>query len=169
MIGNGLKISFWFDTWLGTENLADQLDLEIHPDDFHVRLGEILDSEGNWNFDSLHTVIPENVKRWLQISGLFTTAEEDKAVWKATISGQLTATSAYMALKSINHPGGRTGNWKWIWKIKSSNKLKHFLWLCVHDRLPTNKLRHSRHIAESSLCEICQKEEESTLHVILTA
>lgn len=51
-------------------------------------------------------------------------------------------------------------NYTWLWKLDTLNKIKIFLWVVVHNRLPTSKLLFNRKIIASSLCNICMSEED---------
>ncbi|KAK4740426.1 hypothetical protein R3W88_004123 [Solanum pinnatisectum] len=44
-------------------------------------------------------------------------------------------------------------DFKWLWKLHCPNKIKHFLWLCQHYRLPTRAYLNS--IDVNKQCQIC--------------
>ncbi|CAL1366987.1 unnamed protein product [Linum trigynum] len=53
-----------------------------------------------------------------------------------------------------------------IWKWPGPSRVRHFLWLAVHDRLLTNAERARRHIADSSGCQRCRGDSETLDHVL---
>nr|XP_033516803.1 uncharacterized protein LOC117281097 [Nicotiana tomentosiformis] len=55
----------------------------------------------------------------------------------------------------------------WVWNQKLPNKIKFFLWLVVHGRLPTSQHLHSRGINLNPFCFFCNKEEETICHIFL--
>ena len=59
---------------------------------------------------------------------------------------------------------GQSKVWKGIWKIKTLNKVCHFIWRAAHDSLPTKvNLRH-RHVLVEALCSMCDEPSESLIH-----
>lgn len=47
----------------------------------------------------------------------------------------------------------------WTWAMHCPNKIRHFLWLCQHNRLPTRAHLNAIGINISNLCHICNKRE----------
>lgn len=58
------------------------------------------------------------------------------------------------------------GIWGKIWKINCPQRIRSFLWLCVHGKLLTNVERARRSLAQHVDCERCGTLEESLLHVL---
>ncbi|CAN1797950.1 Putative ribonuclease H protein At1g65750 [Linum perenne] len=56
--------------------------------------------------------------------------------------------------------------WRHIWNWKGPSKIKHFLWLALHNRLLTNEERGRRHLTNQVLCHRCSVHTESISHVI---
>jgi len=44
--------------------------------------------------------------------------------------------------------------------------VQHFMWLCMHNAIPTNKLRHHCNLATSPVCQQCRKYDEDVLHCL---
>lgn len=59
--------------------------------------------------------------------------------------------------------------WAFIWKIRVPSKIKIFLWKVHLKILHTNSFLVSKNIIDkaSSLCSICQIENETTDHLLL--
>ncbi|RYR17605.1 hypothetical protein Ahy_B03g062308 [Arachis hypogaea] len=57
--------------------------------------------------------------------------------------------------------------WKEIWKMKIPAKIKSFLWKAAHDIVPVNSNLFKKRIAGSPICQICNKEVETTEHALL--
>ncbi|CAI0417515.1 unnamed protein product, partial [Linum tenue] len=58
-------------------------------------------------------------------------------------------------------------SWKALWKWQESSRIKHFLWLVLHDKLFTNKKRAIRTITTDSSCNHCKENEETTDHILI--
>ncbi|RZB75800.1 hypothetical protein D0Y65_034341, partial [Glycine soja] len=52
---------------------------------------------------------------------------------------------------SLNLANDNSDNWSWIWKLRVLENLKHFVWLIMHNSLPTNCFRFHRHITQDPL------------------
>ena len=70
---------------------------------------------------------------------------EDLLIWPLTPAGDYSVRSAYRMLETNARslsPGtssldGQSKVWKGIWKIKTPNRVCHFIWRAAHDSLPT--------------------------------
>lgn len=118
--------------------------------------------DGSWDFYCLFTALPQSLVAELGNSHIQLSDGQDIILWNESASGQLTCQSAYKTLynEARVFPLSRID-----WKSKLTNKMKHFLWLAIQDRLLTNSLRYKRRISSFYLCPQCQVAEETVLHV----
>ena len=71
----------------------------------------------------------------------------NKLIWPLTPDGVYSVQCAYRMLESMarsSHPCSSSMDevskvWKGIWKIKTSNKIRHFIWRAAHNSLPTTQ------------------------------
>ena len=56
--------------------------------------------------------------------------------------------------------------WKSLWAVKVPSKINMFLWRLARHSLPTNDVRHHRHMADSSACYFCG-QQDSWRHSLL--
>ena len=71
----------------------------------------------------------------------------DLLIWPLTPTGDYSVQSAYRMLESTArcvNPGsslvdGQSKVWKGIWKIKTPNQIRHFIWRAARDSLPTKQ------------------------------
>jgi hypothetical protein len=49
--------------------------------------------------------------------------------------------------------------WKSLWKVQVSSKIRLFLWRLARQSLPTGDVRNHRHMADTSSCSICGRED----------
>ena len=55
-----------------------------------------------------------------------------------------------------------------LWKMKVSNKVQHFVWRLVWDKLPTRKnLRKGNVDLEDDKCLLCLTQQEDVSHIFL--
>ena len=56
--------------------------------------------------------------------------------------------------------------WKLLWKLHIPSKIKVFAWRALHDILPTRVNLMRRKIVDDGTCQLCQRENETVLHVL---
>lgn len=85
----------------------------------------------------------------------------DLRLWSLTPNGIFTTKSAYARLlqEKIVQPNTWSPESRWIWKLRCPNKIKFFLWLSNHGRLPTKVYLHRLSIINDSNCAICNAPE----------
>ena len=52
------------------------------------------------------------------------------------------------------------------WKIRTPNKIRHFIWWAVRDSLPTKQNLKARHLPVEETCELRGDCQESFMHSI---
>lgn len=57
-------------------------------------------------------------------------------------------------------------SWSWIWNLKLPENISHFVWLIMHESLPTNHFRHSRHVTNDPSCHRCGAMHETIIHTL---
>ncbi|WMV10355.1 hypothetical protein MTR67_003740 [Solanum verrucosum] len=88
-------------------------------------------------------------------------------------TGAFSVESCFAALRKLTNLELRMNltdniDFSWIWKMHLPPKLKQFLWLLNHGRLPTSCFLHSINILQSLLCMLCDlREEETCVHLFL--
>ena len=99
---------------------------------------------------------------------------EDLLIWPLTPTGDYSVRSAYRMLETNARslsPGtssseGQSKVWKGIWKIKTPNKVRHFIWRVAHDSLPTKVNLQHRHVPVKASCSMCDEPLESLIHCL---
>lgn len=56
--------------------------------------------------------------------------------------------------------------WRSLWKLHVPTKIKVFVWLALHDILPTRENLVCQRIVADGTCELYQRENESVLHAL---
>ena len=99
---------------------------------------------------------------------------DDVLVWPLTPDGNYTV-SAYrmLAAEGISQNSSSSSLsdaervWKGIWKIKTPNKIFHFIWRATKDSLPTKQNLKVRHISLDDTYAMCDDHPKSLLHCLL--
>jgi ribonuclease HI len=56
--------------------------------------------------------------------------------------------------------------WSWIWNLKLPENIRHFVWIIMHGKLPTNCTRVTHHISTDKSCYRCGAANETILHTL---
>jgi len=158
VLGDGKSTSFWYDVWLPNgKTIREQIQGPLRKKENNIRVGEVILKNNILNLNEITFELSKDIL--LQINCTYTSHNKtDKAVWRPSPHGTLSTTLVYKMLaeqdKTITFDGFR-----WIWPLHYPNKIKYFIWLCQHKRLPTRKYLHSIGIKIDPLCHICNKME----------
>jgi len=57
-------------------------------------------------------------------------------------------------------------SWEWLWKVKTSQRCKVFLWLALHNKLLTNTNKEKCGLTNDPLCPVHELEYKEVDHVI---
>ena len=81
-----------------------------------------------------------------------------------TNHGGFTTASAYKGQSSTSH-NQHTVVWNRVWKLKVPERVRTFVWRCLHKMLLTNSLTQ-RWDGSGGLCSICGQQLEDILHAL---
>ncbi|KAG7563623.1 Reverse transcriptase zinc-binding domain [Arabidopsis suecica] len=124
----------------------------------------------DWDHDKVWSLFPNYALEILAIKPSRLGAS-DKRVWLASSDGLYTTKSGYAIareeMSSLDHHKDSGGcDWiKEVWGIKSSPKVKHFLWKALAGAIPTGLQLVSRGMQVDSRCIRCN-EPESVCHLL---
>lgn len=121
----------------------------------------------SWNVEAIKTHLPqyEDQIRKLYLSS---TRTKDSVAWLPTKSGIYSTKTGY-ALNKLNPEQTVDEAFKWqtnVWQVKTSSKLKTFLWKTVAKALPVRTALTSRGILTEVRCKVCG-ELGDELHIFL--
>lgn len=159
ILGNGRKIRFWYDVWLGDCPLKI-----VFPRLFRISRNldwSVADAKGvDWQLDFRRRLGNEEVAEWndLQeaLDDVEVSGEEDKVFWALTPSGKFTTKSIYRLIKNSGEVDTRMTE---LWQTKIPLKVKIFLWMLWHDRILTGDQFKIRKGKGSEKCKYCGKLE----------
>ncbi|CAL5344952.1 unnamed protein product [Camellia sinensis] len=180
-IGNGARIMFWKDTWIGDRCLK-----EVFPRlyklsiDRHKSVNEAL----NLRNDSPNWVqsFCRELKDWekgdmVSLVNMLLSAyglrsdKEDALYWRAENSGCFRVSSVYRWCEFSLHPNDIGVIAKMIWHNVSLRKVKSFVWLAWRQKLKTVVYLQNIGIINGSdniACVFCQAKAESVATEVLS-
>ncbi|XP_059277663.1 uncharacterized protein LOC132031768 [Lycium ferocissimum] len=147
-VGNGLKVSFWNDIWLGDTALKVKFPaLFVLSQKRHATVAEMWTGQG-WDLDlrrHLNDWEMEMVAEFHSTMAAFInlTGERDTLEWKKDGKGIFTVNSAY---KDLNVSSLQEEGWPWkmIWKTKVPYKVNCFNWLLAKEAVLTHENLNKR-------------------------
>jgi hypothetical protein len=159
-IGDGKKVKFWEDNWLGTSSLAIQF----------WNLYAILNEKNKpvadlWDGSSLkctfRRIVDETLMRdWDEVVQLASTIifsdSQDEIIWTFKSNGKYSSQALY---RIINFRGVKPVHTPAIWEIKIPPRVHFFLWLLTQNKVLTrDNVSKRKHVEDSSCLFCCERE-----------
>ncbi|CAG7897909.1 unnamed protein product, partial [Brassica rapa] len=173
MVGSGESIEIWSEPWLShCEQVRPFGPAPEHLQ--HLKVADLfLPGSTDWDVEKLEQVLPFHKEQILKIrpSRL---GRSDDLVWLKNPSGEFFTRSGYLAATETeanstpSTPTTPVDTVKWltsVWNIKTTEKIKIFLWKSLHGALPVGEQFAIRSIPISTLCRRCNTEE-SVAHLL---
>ncbi|CAI9754113.1 unnamed protein product [Fraxinus pennsylvanica] len=91
--------------------------------------------------------------------------EDDIRIWNLAGNDQFSLASAYLALLDLGFSNDQ-GYWDLVWQWQGPQRIRAFLWLCMHNKLLTNYDRNRRHLTDDPSYPICHNGVETISHVL---
>ena len=160
-IGDGRRVSFWFDNWLG-EPLASTMSLT----DCIPSQAKVCNFINNSSWDlppDLTTTSPQVAQQIMQVH-LPLVNTEDTLHWKGSSSGNITAKEAF---NFFSEHVSRKDWGRIIWQTSVQPRQSLVVWKALHGKLLTDTALKRRGISLPSCCVICKRHEESIDHLFL--
>jgi len=80
---------------------------------------------------------------------------EDTLHWAFSKDGVFSLKSIYMLARNLNPLNMVTNPIAWVWKVVALPKIQFFLWLCLHNSVPTGDVLGSRGLNIDPMCNLC--------------
>lgn len=166
ILGDGKKIRFWIDVWIG------ECPLKITYDNIfkiceqqNATIREIFDGS-NWNLTFRRNYGPREMMEWDELlqdlKDVRLKDEPDNIRWMLESSGKYTVRSLY---KHLLNPGARYSAMTGFWEAKIPLKVKVFLWLLNKDIIQATEQLKKKNWKGSDRCKMCGLTETPS-HVI---
>lgn len=168
-MANGESIDVWSDPWIPDHPPRAPRPVSISPTPRTVNTW-FTNSGSGWNECKVRElVIPEDVDKILSLK-LNTRKPVDLLGWHYNKSGIYSVKSGYwlathLDSQQIPPPSGNSTLKSKIWLLKTSPKIKHFLWKICSDILPTCETLQRRHISNQTSCKRCCQAVETAKHL----
>lgn len=166
-IGNGERVNCWFDSWVPSiGKLCDIVQRPLSDLEKNMQVCNLRSGGGVWDLTALVNIILDDIlAKILALAAPDPDRGGDNIAWNLTTDGEFSNASAYISLLD-NNLEGHCGLFKGIWKWRGPERFRIHLWKLSQEALVTNSWRQRRNLVESACCLICEREDESVLHVV---
>ena len=156
-IGDGKCVGAWSQMWIEEGLCVSELEIDIPQQCKEMKVADLVDFNGNWNFEMLNQWLPYDVvQRIMTIAVPDENDGNDKQMWSVSSNGKFTIASAYHMLSNFDN-AAQDETWLKLWKIRAPERIKHFMWMLYHGRLLTNLRKHKMGIG-NPMCRFCYDE-----------
>lgn len=173
-IGSGNNTIVWSDNWI--PDTKPQPTTPCGPSfNPNLRICDQFDSTSQgWNLPKLQSLISHDDIPLIQSLRLPRSSRSDGYCWAPTKSGAYTVQSGYalaMEMDSTRAPPlvlepSTTSLKAKVWSIKTSRKIKHFIWNALSDCVPVCSRISDRHCATDRNCPCCGPDNETVNHLL---
>ncbi|KAL6279433.1 hypothetical protein ACE6H2_016314 [Prunus campanulata] len=133
--------------------------------------------ERSWDLSRVSLFLDQETIRCIISLPIGISSLPDRWIWPWTSNGEYSVKFGYhithsMANSRIVGPPQTshvvsTQVWKGLWKLKSLPKIKFFCWRILSNAIATKLNLFKRKISQSSMCPVCENNEESVEHLFL--
>ena len=167
IFGNGEDVNLWQDFWLPTGPLRSLIQGPLARDEEVLIVQQCHSNSIGWNLQNLSFELPGELIEALKATPFSNNPNtKDSLAWAFSKNGLFSCKSAYLLARDSNPLNPRTGTMSWVWKVDFPPKIQFFLWLCLHNSVPTCKVLSSRGLNLSPICPICSEGNESINHML---
>lgn len=168
VLGNGRKIKFWKDKWLGDKPLLNLVTTMVPMGELEMHAQDMWRDGVGWDLSRIEPYVPQTVRlRLMSVVVDRVTGASDRMSWSESSDGMFTVRSAYQMLtRDEEERPNMEKFFTRVWRLLVPERVRVFLWLATHQVLMTNVERRKRHLSDSGLCQVCKSGEETILHIL---
>ena len=168
-IGSGTSINILGQPWLQEENNR-YITTELQGLD-HAKVSNIIRMDGRcWDQEIVADLFNNRDQQCIKKITLTDEASDDTLYWCKENSGEYSVKSAYRMLQVQKGRWQISDNgslWRKVWQIKGPPKVLNMIWRALAQCLPTLSALHGKHVPVNRMCQVCNGEEETTLHALV--
>nr|GLL45961.1 uncharacterized protein LOC109163410 [Ipomoea trifida] len=163
-LGTGDSLNFWSDWWVGDKPLGLQNSVSIPDELAFAKVSHFILPNRSWDFDRLQAILPrEEVNKIRSIPIPLDDLVPDALYWPTSPGGMFSVREAYRYIVG----GDSSDDVDWVWKVKTAERCRMFLWLAVKNKLLTNAVRARRQLTDEDGCTACGEYCESIDHILM--
>ncbi|XP_018487998.1 uncharacterized protein LOC108858589 [Raphanus sativus] len=170
-IGTGEDTLVWQDPWVPDETARTPMITQAY--DPNLKVSDLIDpARREWDITKLRNVLHPDDIPLVRSLNLSRNPIQDSYCWNLTVSGKYSVKSGYMFAKSKPDEETEFRNQlpslnplkEKIFKVKTGEKICHFLWQSLSGAISVNERLFKRHIGNDPSCPRCgMKKKRSTI------
>ncbi|CAN6545401.1 unnamed protein product [Malus baccata var. baccata] len=175
----GQDVRVWVDKWLPSLPMGHPLPFGSVPVSLNLRVSSLIcPVSRRWDLNFLLPFLSDSDRTAIEETPIGDLSRKDRIIWGGSRNGIYSVKSGYRWIqsRSLDRRDRRLSTarrvpsvlWKAIWKLEVPPKLRHFLWLTVHNCLPTCEALFRRRSFVSFTCPICLCHDETIEHLFFT-
>ena len=167
MVSNGESVNMWKDFWLPCGRLRELVEGPLNQGEDELTVRQCFDEKLVWKDSSISFELPGNVLNTIQATPFSCgTQTRDSLMWAHSKNGSFSIQAAYLIARGLNPLNPVSVSYKWVWRTDTLPKIQFFIWLCLHDSLPTTYVLGSRGLNLDKMCRMCNKGNETINHLL---
>jgi ribonuclease HI len=161
LLGNGEHINFWNANWCGVV-LSDYYNIPSHIKQQLTSTVSDYISNGGWNIPSQLDLEFLNLNSLVHQAIIPLEPSHDSLLWEHTDTGSLSLKEAY----NFKMTPLQDLHWtKCVWSPDIPPSKSLMVWRLMHDKMPTDENLMLQGCSITSMCNLCNKHSESSLHL----
>lgn len=161
ILGNGEKIEFWNDHWIGNYTIRSLIHGPLNRGEQSIRVKDCIVNR-TWNLNCISFNLPTHILALIDHMHIHTNHRKDFPTSLLEANGRFNTKISYNICL-----GSKLGdNIAWVWALPTLPKIQFFIWVSWYDRISHKINLFQRTIANDPLCEICNLDKEDTLYVL---
>ena len=166
-VKNGETVKVWADFWLPTGVLRSLIEGPLNRNEDAITVKQCFDHNYDWQGHCLSFVMPDHILNAIKETLMSCNQEaEDTLQWAFSKNGFFSLKSAYLLTRGLNPLNLDSILVAWVWKVETFPKVQFFLWLCLHNSVPTGEVLGSRGLSLDPICSLCNKSFETIDHLL---
>lgn len=162
-VGTGKIIDLWTHKWIvHTSSLRSLIQGPLNSNKYSLKLSNFWSQEG-LNGDNLSLFVPEDIRNKANTVRLHEN-RNDIPYWFLQSNGMFSTKTAQRLLELLDILKFKLHG---VWTLNVVPKIKFFLWLCSHNRLPTNTYLHRLGVISDPSSPLCQSAIETIEDTLL--
>ncbi|KAK9992542.1 hypothetical protein SO802_027527 [Lithocarpus litseifolius] len=170
LIGDGATINVWLDPWVPwLQNFIPKPQQEVYAD-CPMMVSMLIDNATNhWKVGLINEIFEPASAQAILALPIPQRRRPDKLIWIPDAKGVFSVKSVYRANHNFNITTPlNEAQWKGLWKIKTTKRIRIFLWRMATNSLPTKDILNQRFETFNPSCVLCGNELESICHLFFT-
>lgn len=143
-VKNSRRVFFWQDIWLGSRPLSESLSGELEESLKAKKMSDYWVQGSDWKWDELQSLL--SMTDTVQLASRVLRLGEDQVDtmgWLDDNGGNFPVKFAYQLACSWPTEDAWSG-WRWIWKLRTPQRVRVFTRLLTHGKMLTNLERWRR-------------------------